>query len=101
MTIAEVTRYEEGAIWRMKQKAQYDYALANLIGISSARMMSSEVTYPSIEDAYPNLFEKPEETNNQAIQEEVATQNSVNNFLAFAMKHNARMEKEEGAKHDE
>lgn len=85
----------------MKQKAQYDYALANLIGISSARMMSSEVHYPAIEDVYPNLFEKPTENETIAVQEEVATQNSINRFMEFAMKHNAVMKKGEGETHDE
>lgn len=95
MTIAEVVRYEEGAIWRMKQKAQFDYALANLIGISSARMMSSEVNYPKIEDAYPNLFEKPKEEEDP--QEEIVVRNSVNRFMEFAMRHNNSMKRKEGA----
>ena len=56
MTVAEVSRWEEGAMWRLKSKAQFDYVLADLIGISSARMMSDDVKYPSLEDAYPNLF---------------------------------------------
>ena len=61
MTIAEIMRFQEGAVYRIKQKAQFDYVLANLIGISSARMMSSDVNYPPIEDAYPDLFEKPKQ----------------------------------------
>lgn len=97
MTIAEVVRYEEGAVWRMKQHAQMDYALANLIGISSARMMSSEVTYPAIEDVYPNLFEKPEEEEEKETQEEIMARNSINRFMEFALRHNNSMErKEEG-----
>lgn len=97
MTIAEIVRYEEGAVWRMKQHAQMDYALANLIDISSARMMSSDVTYPAIEDVYPNLFEKPEEEVSEEAKQEVATQNSVNRFMEFAMRHNNSMKrKEEG-----
>ena len=93
MTVAEVVRYEEGAIWRMKQKAQFDYALANLIGISSARMMSSDVKYPVIEDVYPNLFEQPKEEEQQY--EDITTKNSINRFMEFAMRHNAMMREEE------
>ena len=93
MTVAEVVRYEEGAIWRMKQKAQFDYALANLIGISSARMMSSDVKYPAIEDVYPNLFEQPKEEEQQY--EDITTKNSINRFMEFAMRHNAMMREEE------
>lgn len=95
MTLAEVGRYIDGAIWRMQQKAQFDYALANLCGLSSARMMSSEVTFPTIEEAYPNLFKKEEVT--VEVQEDIATQNSINRFMQFAMKHNNNMKrKEEG-----
>lgn len=91
MTVAEIIRYQEGAIWRMKQKAQFDYALANLIGISSARMMSSDVNYPLIEDVYPNLFEKPKEEDKP---EDIVVQNSVNRFMEFALRHNAMMKGE-------
>ncbi len=102
MTLAEVLRYEEGAHWRMQQKAQFDYTLANLIGISSARMISNEVTYPSLEEAYPVLFAKTQqekdEENKRRQEEELATQNSVNRFMEFALKHNAMMRKEEGDK---
>ena len=91
MTIAEIIRYQEGAIWRIKQKAQFDYALANLIGISSARMMSSDVEYPPIEDAYPNLFDKPKEEDEP---EDIVVQNSVNRFMEFALRHNAMMKGE-------
>lgn len=98
MTVAEVIRYEEGYIWRMKQKAQFDYALANLIGISSARMMSSDIKYPAIEDVYPNLFDKSKEE--EKVDEDIVTQNSVNRFMEFAMRHNAMMKKGEGETHD-
>lgn len=95
MTVAEVSRWEEGAIWRLKSKAQFDYVLADLIGISSARMMSDDVKYPSLEDAYPNLFEQtPDEIMEQKKEEEIATQN-LNRFMEFAMKHNAMMTKGE------
>ena len=92
MSLAEVMRWQEGAIYRMKSKAQFDYILADLIGISAGRMMSNDVTYPAIEDVYPNLFEKEkEEHDNEA---EIAT-NNINRFLQFAMAHNAAMTKGE------
>ena len=95
MTLAEVVRWEKGAIFRLKAKAQFDYILADLIGISSARMMSDDVKYPSLEDAYPNLFEQtPDEIMEQKKEEEIATQN-LNRFMEFAMKHNAMMTKGE------
>ncbi len=90
MTKAEVERYLQGAVWRMKQKAQFDYSLADLIGASVARVLDSGNKYPSLYEVYPHLFE--EEKQEQA-KEDVATTNSINNFMAFAMAHNAKMKK--------
>lgn len=99
MTIAEVMRFEEGAMWRLKQKAQFDYILANLIGISCARIMSKDVKYPAFDEAYNfNEEHKEEEEENERIAQDTATQNSVNRFLEFAMKHNAKMKEGEGNK---
>lgn len=97
MTIAELIRFEEGATWRMQLQAQYDHTLANLIGVSVARIMKSDIEYPSLIDSYPHLFEKEiskqKETEQQA---DIATQNSVNHFLEFALKHNSRIGKGAG-----
>ena len=92
MSLAEVMRWQDGAIYRMKSKAQFDYILADLIGISAGRMMSKDVKYPSIDEVYPNLFEKQEEEHNE--EAEVA-QNNINRFMEFALKHNAMMKKGE------
>ena len=92
MTIAEVVRFTEGATWRMKTQAQFDYMLANLIGISVARVVSSEAEYPSIEKVYPTLFaDEAIELERQQTEEEAAITNSKNRFLEFALKHNARL----------
>lgn len=91
MTKAEIERYLEGAVWRMKQKAQFDYVLSDLIGISVSRLMGGN-SFPTIEEAYPLLFaekQKEEET------EEINMQSSINNFLAFAQRHNAKMKGDE------
>lgn len=90
MTPGEVQRYTEGAVWRLRSKAQFDYMLADLIGVSSARMMSSEVKFPTLEEAYPGLFEKKPEEIKELEEEQLRIQNSTNRFLEFAMKHNAK-----------
>jgi hypothetical protein len=100
MTLIEVNRYIEGAEWRMRTKAQYDYALANLIGISVGRVMSNEIEFPPIEDVYTNLFEKPNEEEVKSKQEEIAITNSTNRFMEFALKHNAAM-KQKGETNDD
>lgn len=95
MTIAEIERYCEGATWRLKQQAQFDYGLANLIGLSVSRLFDNNNQFPSIEDAYPNLFEK-ELIEKQ--KEDLATQKSINNFMAFAMAINAKVKGDENDK---
>lgn len=91
MTKAEIERYMEGAIWRMKSKAQFDYCLADLIGVSVARVMSNEVEYPAIEQVYPALFEKVAEEVKQQLEEELRIEDSKNRFMEFALKHNAKI----------
>ena len=102
MTLAEVERYCEGATWRMKQQAQFDYSLANLIGVSVGRLLNSEVEYPTIYDVYPYLFEEEKKIEvEEKAQSDIATTNSINNFLAFAMKHNAKMRGVETENYDD
>lgn len=92
MTIAEIQRYTDGATWRLKTKAQFDYILANLIGVSVARVVSSEAEFPSIEKVYPVLFEEEAlEAKRKQAEEDTVLTNSKNRFLEFALKHNARM----------
>ena len=88
MTKAEVERYLQGAVWRLKQQAQFDYSLAELIGASVARVLDSSNSFPSLYDMYPNLFEEEKAAESKV---ETATTNSINNFMAFAMSHNAKM----------
>ena len=95
-TLAENMRFEDGYKWRLQSKAQFDYALANLIGISCARMMSKDVQFPAIEDVYDGIFEKKKEQITEEQEQDIATQDSVNRFMEFALKHNAMMRKEEG-----
>jgi hypothetical protein len=65
MTFAEIERLfasksrvlEREEKNRLKEKAIFDYALADLIGKSVARCFSKENTYPDIAEAYPTLFD--------------------------------------------
>lgn len=100
MTVAEIQRYMDGAIWRLKSQAQFDYSLANLIGVSVARVMSNEVSFPPIEDVYPDLFEEEIKERRRQKEEEIIVQNSVNNFMAFAMKHNSKRKESENLTND-
>ena len=92
MTLIEVKRYSDGATWRLKSQAQFDYILANLIGYSVSRVVSSEAEFPSIEKVYPHLFEEEAaELKKKQTEEDAMITNSKNRFLEFALKHNARM----------
>ena len=87
MTVGEIERYSEGAVWRMQSKAQFDYILADLIGISTARILSNDVQFPDIKEVYPLLFNDGTKTEDDV---EDRTQASINNFMEFALKLNAR-----------
>lgn len=71
----------------MKSKAQFDYVLADLVGISMARLMGDEVKYPNIKEVYPSLFNDDIKAEDYV---EDRTEASVNNFMEFALQLNAR-----------
>lgn len=86
MTMAEVSRrvdsYNRCEERKRQEKAMFDYTLADLIGASVARIMSSDVEFPSIYQVYPDVF-KEEQT---APQEDP----SVARFLQYAAMHNLK-----------
>lgn len=96
MTIAELERSIDSKK-RVKQdeareKAMFDYLLANLIGKSVARIYSSSNDYPGIEEAYPMFFDSEE------IQEQKAQKQdelSALRFKQFATSFNSKFNKEE------
>lgn len=60
MTLLEVVRLLESKARVLKleneRKARFDYTLADLIGVSVARVHNSKNKFPAIEDVYPYLF---------------------------------------------
>ena len=56
-TIKQITRYVESYNKQqenqLQEKAFFDYQLANLIGMSVARLLSKDAKFPSFEKAYP------------------------------------------------
>ena len=77
-----------------RQKAFFDYRLANLIGISIGRLMSKEVEFPDIEKIYPELFsdEKTIEERRKAEEKRKAQQIRAR-LLEYASWHNNKMQK--------
>lgn len=64
MSIAEITRHIESKRRidkrRLQEKATFDYILASLIGRNFARLHSSSITIPSLEEVYKSLFDDEE-----------------------------------------
>lgn len=91
MTIGEVERafkskkrVQES---KEKEKAIYDYILADLIGKSMARMYSSTNKMPEISEAYPWLFDSQEM---QEKKQEKKDELSALRFKLFAQSHNKK-----------
>nr|DAO48224.1 MAG TPA: hypothetical protein [Caudoviricetes sp.] len=72
---------------QMKEKAYFDYTLAELIGRSIARVYNKSNEFPPIEEAYPSLFDTKEiEEKRQERQDEL----SALRFKQFAQAFNKK-----------
>ena len=91
MTIAELIRLSDSKkrIWKReaREKASFDYTLADLIGRSIARIHSSSNKMPTIAEVYPTLFDAAEAE--EKIQEK-KDELSVLRFKQFAQSFNSR-----------
>lgn len=56
-TLKEITQcvesYKQQQQSKMEEQAYFDWQLANLIGVSVARLLSKEAKFPKLEEAYP------------------------------------------------
>lgn len=91
MTIAELVRLvnskKRRAIEQAREKAAYDYILADLIGRSVSRIYDSSNTMPTIHEAYPSIYSAEEvEKKKQEKQLEL----SALRFRQFANSYNKR-----------
>lgn len=94
MTLAEIMRAIESKARviqaKDKKRANFDYILADLIGISVARVHNSRNKMPPIHEVYPSLFEIQEEDEAEK-QDEL----SALRFKLFAQSFNKRFENNE------
>lgn len=96
MTLAELNRLTNSKIRQhkveAKERATFDYIHAQLIGRAFAANMSSEATFPTIEDAYPSLF-----LDQEKIQKKHEQQQSLSalRFIQFAESFNRKFDTEE------
>lgn len=96
MTIAEITRLAKSkqrtTITTSKERAVFDYLLADLIGKSVSRIYSNSARMPELYEVYPSLFEQED------IEEKKQEQRdnlSALRFKQFAQSYNKRFKKEE------
>ena len=96
MTIAEITRMAKSkqrtTITASKERAVFDYLLADLIGKSVSRIYSNSARMPELYEVYPSLFEQED------IEEKKQEQRdnlSALRFKQFAQSYNKRFKKEE------
>lgn len=92
MTLAELERLFASKRRMKKQKAQeqayFDYQLADLIGVSVGRIYNKSTKMPSVEEAYPNIFDAEEK---QKKKDEL----SAARFKQFAEAFNKKFGKED------
>lgn len=96
MTISEITRMAKSkqrtTITASKERALFDYLLADLIGKSVSRIYSNSARMPELYEVYPSLFEQED------IEEKKQEQRdnlSALRFKQFAQSYNKRFKKEE------
>jgi C4-type Zn-finger protein len=91
MTFAEIVRAAE--CWQRKQKirlqekARLTYILADLIGHSVSRIYSQNAKMPTLNEAFPTLFDTTAEEEKQS---EAQAEMSALRFMQFAQAHNKK-----------
>lgn len=93
MTLNEVHNYLNSYARReqrrLREKATFDYQLANLIGISVSRLFSANNKMPEIYEVYPEIFDIQEIENKR---QEMRTKQSVDRLMDFVQAYNQQKE---------
>ena len=96
MTISEITRMAKSkqrtTITASKERAVFDYLLADLIGKSVSRIYSNSARMPELYEVYPSLFEQEKKKKKKQEQRDTL---SALRFKQFAQSYNKRFKKEE------
>lgn len=91
MTVGEVVRACNTHVSKRKDAAYFAYTNAMATGMFISAMFSKSKSPPSIEDIYPELFEKDEEA-----EAEARDDRSIANFMKFAQAINERFQNGNG-----
>ena len=101
MTIAELQRAFESKKrvekLRATEKASFDYILADLIGKSIGRLLSSANSMPDISEVYPTLFDSKEIAEKK---QENKDKLSALRFIQFAQSFNNKFKSKVEAKNE-
>lgn len=79
---------------RAKEKASYDFILANLIIKGIGNVLGDKTPFPSITEAYPTIFDDIKQEQENKIQEQ-KDQLSALRFKQFAQSYNNRLKNKE------
>lgn len=98
MTPGEVKRLAESRARIRKLEAQerasYDYILANLIITGVGRQLGSKGNYPTLEEAYPGLFDDIAKKRAEDIQQQKIALSALR-FRQFAQSYNDKFKRKE------
>ena len=93
MTLAEIERFMQSfkrrEDRRLREKAMFDYKLAELIGLSCGRFWAKNLQYPEIFEAYPNIYQKEEVLEQR---EKARMEKSIERLKEFVKQHNKQFE---------
>ena len=100
MTYAEIHRAVASKTRLLKiqkqEEATYHYILANLITKGVARVLGDKTNYPTLEEAYPGLFDEIAEEQKAKVQEQKMNLSALR-FKQFAQSYNSRLKDKEVA----
>ena len=95
MTLGELNRAlqskERSKRRQLQERATFDYIHAELIGRSMARLYSSSVTMPEMQEVYSTLFTKEEIEKAKEMRQEQMQELSAIRFRLFADSHNQKI----------
>jgi len=80
---------------KLKEKANLDHALAELIGLSVSRLLDKNAKYPTLFEAYPELFK--EESEKKKLEEPIQQDWEIAKarLMAYATNHNKKRGEED------
>ena len=100
MTFAEIERAVNSSVRVMKrqarEKATYDYILAQLIAKGVSKVLGDKSNYPTIEESYPGIFDEVIEERKAKIEEQKMNLSALR-FKQFAQSYNSNFKNKEVA----